>query len=93
MGKHFSKTVAKNLAKECLFCGETNPSLFDCHRILPGSENGQYCNRNTVIACANCHRRIHNGEIIIEGKYFSTSGKWIVYYAEGGVSKTKSSVI
>ena len=89
---HFSKTRAKRLVGRCLFCGEDDIKILHCHRILEGSNEGTYCNRNTAIACPTCHAKIHSGRIIIEGKYFSTAGVWIIYYKEDGVAKTQTSI-
>ena len=87
--KTFNKQLAKRIAKECLFCGENDLKLVDAHRISYGEDGGTYCDRNTVICCALCHRKIHTGRIIIEGKYFSTSGQWKVFYKEDGEDKVK----
>ena len=87
--KTFSKARAKRIARACLFCGEDDIKLLDSHRIFEGADGGTYCDRNTVTTCANCHRKIHSGRIVIEGKYFSTAGKWVVFYTEDGIEKTK----
>ncbi len=82
--KRFNKQLEKRVAGQCLFCGEPDIDLLDVHRITPGSS---YCERGTVVACSLCHRKIHSGRIVIEGKYFSTAGKWTVFYTEDGRSK------
>lgn len=73
----------KLIKKECCLCGEKNYVLLDCHRIIPGSK---YTDWGTIIVCSNCHRRIHNQEIVILGQYNSTVGK-IVQYLENGEEK------
>lgn len=76
--KLIDKKAKKYVDGECLFCKEGNRALLDVHRIVPGSEGGQYTAHNSVTACSNCHRRIHAGEITILQKRYSTSGLWRV---------------
>lgn len=78
---------AKRMAGKCQLCGETDYALLDCHRIIPGEQGGKYTNKNTVVMCANCHRKTHAGRLTIEGKWFSTSGRWKVLYIEDGEEK------
>jgi hypothetical protein len=85
----FSKSRAKRLVGKCLFCEENDLKILHCHRIIPG---GTYCFKNTAIVCPNCHAKIHSNRIIIEGKYFSTGGFWVVYYTEDCISKTQTSI-
>lgn len=80
-----NKKAKKKIDKACYFCNETNYSLLDVHRILPGSEGGKYTQLNSVVCCSNCHRKIHAGQIKTMRKYLSTSGKWILHYIDNGV--------
>lgn len=68
--------------KKCIFCKESDPALLDIHRINPGCTGGKYSEINVVCCCANCHRKIHNNEIKIEKKYFSTKGLCLIYYID-----------
>jgi hypothetical protein len=68
--------------RQCFFCGLDDYSLLDCHRIVPGELNGHYTPKNTLVTCANCHRRIHAGQIVIHGKYYSTAARYMVNYTE-----------
>lgn len=70
--------------KQCFFCEEDNYELLDAHRILPGEEGGKYHNWNILVTCANCHRRIHSGEIVVDRKYLGTQGSLIVHYWRDG---------
>ena len=85
--KTFNKQRAKRIAGKCTFCNEDDMKTLDVHRIIPGESGGTYCERNSVVVCANCHRKIHGGRIVIEGKYYSTSGRWKVFFTEDGVEK------
>jgi hypothetical protein len=70
------KNFRKKLDKKCIFCGESDPSVLDVHRITEGCNGGQYNFSNTVIVCSNCHRKIHHKKnIIIHGWVTSTSGR------------------
>ena len=71
------------MEKECLICGEDNYNVLDVHRIEYGSQGGTYTKRNTIVVCTTCHRRIHAGEIEIDGKYNSTKGLMVHYFVEG----------
>ena len=85
--KLIDKVAKKKIEKKCYFCNEEDYAVLDCHRIVPGEEGGTYTDFNTVVACSNCHRKIHNGQIKIDRKYFSTSGRWILHYWIDGVEK------
>lgn len=78
----------KRRAGKCVICGETDYTLLDCHRIIPGEEGGIYSEKNTAVLCANCHRKSHAGRIVFEGKWKSTSARWVIYYKEDGIEKS-----
>lgn len=66
MAKKLSKKqIKKRVDKKCLFCGCNDYTLLDVHRIVYGCQGGKYKDENMVTACANCHRKIHAGKIII----------------------------
>jgi hypothetical protein len=69
----------KKIDKKCKFCSQDDYCTLDVHRIIPGSQGGEYTDLNTVTTCGNCHRKIHDGKIKIDRKYFSTKG-WVLHY-------------
>jgi hypothetical protein len=73
------KQIAKLAARKCVFCGESNYTLLDLHRIIPGEHGGTYNNWNTIACCCRCHRLIHAGEIIVMGKRKWTGGPWCLH--------------
>lgn len=79
MKKLSYKQVKKIIDGKCRFCGNDNYATLDTHRIVPGCEGGKYEEGNTVTICSNCHRMIHDGQIIIHGEYFCTSGKYLIH--------------
>lgn len=73
----------KRIEKACQLCGESNYDVLDVHRIVPATEGGKYRKHNTLCICCHCHRRIHAGEIVIEGKYKSTGGEVVHFFDNG----------
>lgn len=87
MAKRLINKIAKKKADKCChFCKYSEYAVLDCHRIVPGEQGGEYTEFNTVTSCANCHRKCHEGKIIIDRKYFSTAG-WVLHYWEDGEEK------
>jgi len=70
-----NKKIYKLAAGACRICGETNYTVLDTHRIVPGAENGKYSKSNTVCICCACHRKVHAGEITIDKYYKTTAGE------------------
>jgi 5-methylcytosine-specific restriction endonuclease McrA len=68
------KRRQKLLDGRCLFCHETDASVLDAHRIVPGELGGRYTRGNVLTLCANCHRQTHSREIILDRIYLSTRG-------------------
>lgn len=85
-----NKVSKKRVEGKCIFCGLDDYALLDCHRIQPGEEGGEYTESNTIVACANCHRRIHDGQIVVDRKYPSTSGSFVLHFWENGEEKWES---
>jgi hypothetical protein len=78
-----NKIILKKVAKKCYFCDVNDYALLDVHRIVPGENGGKYTEINSLVVCSNCHRRIHDGQIKIDRKYFTSSGNYILHYWEG----------
>lgn len=70
---------------KCALCGETDQSILDCHRIIPGSEGGKYTLRNTVTTCSNCHRKIHDGQVKILGRHPTSRGCDCIHVETQGI--------
>jgi hypothetical protein len=85
---YFNPSINKKAYKKnegcCKICDESEYSTLHAHRINPGSEGGSYRRLNTVVACANCHAKIHNGLIKIDRWYPSTSGPVLHFWDENG---------
>jgi len=77
------KKLKKLIEKKCYFCDCDNLALLDIHRIKPGRQGGKYSEKNTVVVCANCHRKCHADEIKILGRYYSTAG-YVLHCIIGG---------
>lgn len=77
-----NKVAKKKIDGKCYVCRNDDYSVLDVHRIIPGEQGGKYEEHNCVTLCANCHRKAHNGQIIIDRKYYTSSGKWVMHYWE-----------
>ena len=72
-----NKKAEKKIAQKCRICGEKTYSTLSVHRIIPGYKSGSYTRNNTTVICENCHRKVHNGLIEIDGWYKSTKGRML----------------
>jgi len=82
-----NKQIRKKVDGKCYFCEESDYNLLDQHRIIPGEDGGKYCTENTVSCCANCHRKIHSGRIVIHGRYYSSAARWVLHFTEDDEEK------
>lgn len=81
------KISLKKHQGKCYFCETNDYVLLDVHRIIPGEDGGEYTDHNSLVVCVSCHRKIHAGQIKIDKKYFSTSGKWVLHFWEGDTER------
>jgi len=65
----------------CEICSETN-IILDEHHIVSVSEGGTNELSNKAHICPNCHRRVHMGMIILEGRFLTTDGYKLLYHWE-----------
>lgn len=72
--KLINKQSFKYSKKKCRICGNNDYCTLNVHRINPGKNNGKYTPENSVSLCANCHAKVHDGQIIIDRYYKSTLG-------------------
>lgn len=77
-----NKVVKKKCDGCCYLCGQDDYCQLDVHRIIEGKDGGEYTDFNTITTCVSCHRKIHDGQIIVFRKYFSTSGKYVLHYID-----------
>lgn len=85
--KLINKVETKRIAGKCHFCDVDDYALLNCHRITSGEEGGKYTDFNTLVVCANCHNRIHDGQIKIDRKYRTSKGVWLLHFWEGEEEK------
>lgn len=85
--KLVNKVAKKKLDGKCHFCPVDDYACLQLHRILPGEDDGIYSDFNTITCCANCHNKIHDGQIVIDRKYFTSSARWVVHFWEHGEEK------
>lgn len=82
--KLIDKKSKKKNAKQCYFCGMDNYASLACHRIVAGADGGEYYDKNVVVVCANCHTSIHDGQIVIDRWYLTSSGTWVLHFWHNG---------
>jgi len=59
--------------KKCEICKEFFST--DYHHIQSKSNEGKDKDFNKCELCPNCHRLVHSGEIILEGRFLTTNCK------------------
>lgn len=70
----------------CEICKEN--TLLDEHHIQSKSFGGSNHKSNIANICPNCHRLVHKGLLIIEGRFDSTSGSLLIWRKYGDDSVT-----
>ena len=78
--KLINKKNKKKSDRKCYFCGLDDYAVLDVHRIAEGQDGGKYTEFNSLTVCSNCHRKIHDKQIVIDRKYFATNGAYILHY-------------
>ena len=79
--KHLvNKKAKKKRIGKCKFCPCDQYELLDLHRINEGDSGYGYTDANTIVVCANCHRKIHAGLIKLDRQYPTMSGNLILHY-------------
>jgi hypothetical protein len=73
----------KRLDGKCFFCSESDYSVLQCHRIVPGEQGGEYRWESTMTLCANCHAKVTAGEIVVHARLKSTAGPVIHCTVDG----------
>jgi hypothetical protein len=70
--------------RNCEVCGEGDKNLLHRHHIIPQCDP-RCTNKdsNIAILCANCHTKVHYGEIIIIGVYQTSGGKKAMWFKKG----------
>lgn len=48
----------------------------------PGPQGGTYKWRSIITVCHNCHARIHDGQMVIHGRYLCTDGRWCIHFTD-----------
>lgn len=82
-----ARRVKRLVPTVCEICGEADPSTLHKHHIVERTDpNTSHADANLAIICANCHNKVHAGQIKIVGVYPSTQlpyGRTIIYEKDG----------
>lgn len=66
---------------ECEICGFNNKKAIHKHHVVPRTDPRSTNDiSNLAFICANCHNLVHAGQIIIEGRYFTTAGHKLFFH-------------
>jgi hypothetical protein len=86
--KRLKKKINSSGVYPCNIC--KNESILVTHHI--NGKNIQNANKewNLAAICDNCHRGTHEGQIIIEGWFYTTKGMELFWHYAGEPSKTGS---
>lgn len=78
----------------CEVCGTADGSVLDFHHIIP-QKDSRCTNHpsNLALLCASDHRRVHAGEIIIEGAFMTSMGPRLIIHHKGEPYKVRPGVI
>lgn len=63
-------------------------TYLDSHHIESKSFSGVDAKHNRANICPTCHRLIHKGEIILEGRFLTTTGYRVIWHRKGEESIT-----
>jgi len=75
--KKVNKKLYKKVAGKCKVCGINIYDVLEVHRIIFGSNQGEYTVDNVVCLCGNCHSLVHKEKIFIDKWYHTTDGRKI----------------
>ena len=68
-----------NKKEKCEICELEIGYLIELHHIQSRSKGGSSLPFNIANICNGCHKKIHHGLIIVEGKFNSNVGRIIVW--------------
>ncbi len=65
----------------CEICSESD-IILDRHHITSKTNGGTNEPSNIVSLCCNCHRRVHMGMFVLEGRFLTTDGYELIYHTQ-----------
>lgn len=72
--------------KICEIC--STKTFTDDHHIKSKSLGGSDSSYNIATVCPTCHRLIHRGVIVLEGRFLTTKGEVLFWHKNGEESIT-----
>ena len=85
------KKMNRSKSIPCDICGEK--TFLDCHHIGGRKIPNPNHKNNLAQVCPSCHRKIHEGEIIIEGWFLTTKGMELIWHNQGEVGISDQEII
>ena len=71
---------------QCEICNKNR--ILESHHIKSRSKGGKDTKSNKCDICSNCHKLIHYGLLIVEGRFDCTSGNIVIWRKLGEESIT-----
>ena len=71
-----------------MICSICSGKAHHKHHIISKSKCGTNDKFNLTELCSNCHYEVHRGNIIIEGKFLTSSGLKTIYHRKNEESIT-----
>ena len=75
---------------ECEICGDKLECVLEKHHINSKCYGGSDGQHNIANICSRCHKLVHNGLVILEGRFDTTSGNKVVWRKYNEQSVTNS---
>lgn len=69
----------------CEICGN---KAHHRHHIISRAFGGKNTKENLTNLCASCHVEVHQGNLIIEGRFQTTAGNVLIWHKKGDQSIT-----
>lgn len=81
LSKRTISKILKRANQGCMECG-WNESTCDIHHIIPKKQGGTDENKNLIVICPNCHRKVHTHKLILnpEKNIENLFSNWTSYY-------------
>lgn len=72
----------RKITRCCEICGLEDPqaNLLHSHHIKQICEGGVDSEKNIAVLCPNCHAKVHSNLYYNLEKYFTSGGKWVLFF-------------
>ena len=78
MKRNHRKLLNKSGKEKCEICNEQ--TFLEQHHIRGRKIPNANCEYNLANICANCHKKVHRGVVIIEDRLMTTNGPELIWH-------------